>query len=98
MASISAAITLFVRTAAIAGRLSAAYHAVYNGGGTADAFIYAKRPEGAITDTGSAFHAPVTVQNDCFPVFQGKDPMRAYFEAHPAARTTLGKELKTCDA
>jgi hypothetical protein len=44
----SATIACLVFTAAVAGRLAAAYHTVDNGSGAADALVYLKRTEGAI--------------------------------------------------
>jgi hypothetical protein len=65
----SAAIAFFVFAAAVAGRLSAAYHAVYDGRGTAYALVYSKRTEGAIAGAGAAFHAPVPVEDGSLFVF-----------------------------
>jgi hypothetical protein len=95
MVSISATIARFFLATAVAGRLSAAYYAVDEGGSTADALVYVKRTEGAIAGAGPAFHTPVPVQNDRFSVFHGEDPMRAYLNAHSAACAQIGKELKT---
>jgi hypothetical protein len=91
----SATIAFIVPAVAAAGRLAAANHAVDDGSGTANAFVHLKRIEGAIADTRPAFHAPVPVQNDCLPFFHGKDPARAYLDAHSAADTTAGKEFKS---
>jgi hypothetical protein len=96
MVSISATISRFVFAAAVAGRLAAAYYAVDDRSSTADALVCLKRSEGTIADAGSAFHAPVLVQNDRLFVFQGKNSMRAYLNAHSTADTTSGEKFKAC--
>jgi hypothetical protein len=94
-ASISAAPALSVLAAAVAGRLTTAYQAVYNGSGAAHAFVHFKRTKGAIEGARPTFHAPVFFQNDSLFIFQGKNAVRAYLDAHSAADASTAGKFKT---
>jgi len=87
-------LTARVSVLAIAGGFATAKETPQEADGATDTGIDPDRFGGAVTLAGSAFHAPVAVNDTRLAVFHPKNLVRADGSAHPAADTLGGIELK----
>jgi hypothetical protein len=70
-----------------ARRAGATQSSIYNRGCTSHADVYLQGFCRTILGTGSAFHAGIPVFNAYLAIILCQDPVRTYFQAHPATET-----------